>query len=209
MSNYTNSTEKQLRKQKKKMREITELKLKSRNQLNGEQKAKLATEGDVKRRINWMEKIIENRKTRQPPTQTLTKLSVPKNKKKSNVMTKAQRKTYERHRELAKKEQEEHKNKNMPREIKVAFYRKRRREYKKFHAHNLCNALHAGEGIELRTTSSGTSPSVAAMRNLKRNMRVGLRNYNATMLKLLMESEKEQMEQATQTTQTTQTTQAN
>ena len=132
MSNHTKSIEKQLRKQKKKQREILGLKSKPYDQLNGEQKAKLATESDVKRRINYMEKVINKRKTlTQTRTPTLTKLSVPKNKKKSNVMIKAQHKTYERHRELAKKEREEHKNKNMLHEMKVEFSRLLRRERKR------------------------------------------------------------------------------
>ena len=132
MSNYTKSIEKQLRKQKKKQREILGLKSKPYEQLNGEQKAKLAKDSDVKRRINYMEKVINKRKTlTQPRTPTLTELSVPKNKKKSNVMIKAQHKTYERHRELAKKEREEQKNKNMLHEMKVKFFRLLRREQKR------------------------------------------------------------------------------
>ena len=133
MSNHTKSIKKQLRKQKKKQREILGLKSKPYAQLNGEQKAKLATESDVKRRINYMEKVINKRKTlTQTRTPTQTELSVPKNKKKSNVMTKVKQKAYKKHRELAKKEREEQKDNNMSHEIKVALYRKRRREYKKF-----------------------------------------------------------------------------
>jgi len=131
MSNHTKSIEKQLRKQKKKQREILGLKSKPYDQLNGEQKAKLATEGDVKRRINYMEKVINKRKTLTPRTPTLTELSVPKNKKKSNVMTKVKQKAYKKHRELAKKEREEQKNKNMTHEMKVKFFRLLRRERKR------------------------------------------------------------------------------
>jgi len=175
MSNHTKSIEKQLRKQKKKQREILGLKSKPYDQLNGEQKAKLATESDVKRRVNYMEKVINKRKTlTQPRTPTLTKLSVPKNKKKSNVMTKVKQKAYKKHRELAKKEREEQKNKNMLHEMKVEFSRLLRRERKRQQEE------YAG----------------------------WLRERNA-MLKLLMESEKEQMEQMEQATQTTQATQAN
>ena len=176
MSSYKTSTDKKLRKEKKRMREILGLKSKPYDQLNEDQKAKLATEGDVKRRINYMEKVINKRKSlTQPRTPTTqTELSVPKNKKKSNVMTKAKQKAYKKHRELAKKEREEQKNKNMLHKIKVEFSRLIRRERKR-----------------LQEECAGW-----------------LRERNA-MLKLLMESEKEQMEQMEQATQTTQATQAN
>ena len=127
--------EKQLRKQKKKLREIDGLKSKPHKQLNDEQKAKIATEGKVKRQIKYLEKLIDERKN---PTQV--EQSVPKKKKKTkkkkkkkkNNMTAKQRKAYETHREIVKKERETHKNENMLHGIKVALYRKNRQEYKKF-----------------------------------------------------------------------------
>ena len=58
MSSYKTSTDKKLRKAKKRMREILGLKSKPYDQLNEDQKAKLATEDTVNRIIQFLEKSL-------------------------------------------------------------------------------------------------------------------------------------------------------
>ena len=82
-----NSTDKELRKQKKRMREILELKSKPYDHLNEDQKAKLATEKTVNNKIQFLEKTISKRNN-PAPTQTPVKNNIRKNKNKQNKKTK-------------------------------------------------------------------------------------------------------------------------
>ena len=124
MSNNKTSTYKELRKHRKLKRDIETLKSKPHEQLNDDQKAKLAREPDVNRRI----RRLENNK-RNIPTPTQTPLKHVKKKKnknnknnknnpaqkknKKNKMNKSQFAAFKRHNERSKKERNEQKNKNM------------------------------------------------------------------------------------------------
>ena len=132
MSNNKTSIDKDLRKQKKRMREIMCLKSKPYEQLNDDQKAKLATENVVNRRINTLEKII-SRQNNPTPTQTPMKQvkknknkkhkNNPAQKKNKNKMNKHQLTAYKRHNERSKKERNEQKKKTMSRKNKIAHFR--------------------------------------------------------------------------------------
>ena len=133
MSSYKTSTDKKLRKEKKRMREILGLKSKPYDQLNEDQKAKLATEDTVNRRIQFLEKIISKRNNSTPiPVESQVERKVQKNKnKKKNKINNSELAAYKKHQQKAKIEREEQKNMNMSREIKVAYYRLIRRERKR------------------------------------------------------------------------------
>ena len=130
MSNYKNLLDKDLRKQKKLMREILCIKSKSYGELNDDQKAKLARENTVNRTINSLENKINRLNkpiiTRAPVKHVQKKKNNKRNEK--NKMTKSQLGAYKTHQELSKIEREEQKNKNMLRKKKMSEFRSIRQE---------------------------------------------------------------------------------
>lgn len=133
MSNYKNSLVKDLRKQKKLIRDILCLKSKSDEELNDDQKAKLTRENTVNRTINSLKNKI-NRLNKPTPTQTPKPVQKnknknnKKNKKNKKKMTNSQLAAYNTHNERSKIERKEQKNKNMLRKNKIAKLRSVRRE---------------------------------------------------------------------------------
>ena len=128
---FNESFKKDLRKQKKKLREINVLKSKPYDQLNKDQKNKIMTEREVKRQIRRFEALCEkqnNPKQIEQPIPEKKKKIV--RKKKNNKMTNEQRKAYETHKELSKKERQEYKEKQLWRNMKKMYVRIRRQKYK-------------------------------------------------------------------------------
>ena len=83
------------------MREIQGLKSKPYDQLNEDQKAKLGTEGKVKRNIQFLEKMIIERNIPKSVECQVPKKKTKKNdKKKTNKMNNLQLAAYKKHQQI-------------------------------------------------------------------------------------------------------------
>ena len=105
------SLEKQLRKYKKKLREIEELKL--YDNLNEDQRNKLNLETKIKNEIEIIEEFLHNKTKPQVLHQHVQKKKKKKKNiskpKKKNKITEEQRKSYKKHREKVKEEKQKRK----------------------------------------------------------------------------------------------------
>jgi hypothetical protein len=134
---FNDSFRKDLRKQEKKLREINVLKSKPYDQLNKDQKNKIMTEREVNRQIRRLEALCEKQNNPKQIEQPIPEKKIVRKKKKkivrkkkNNKMTNEQRKAYETHKELSKKERQEYKEEQLWRNMKKMYFRIRRQQYK-------------------------------------------------------------------------------